>query len=238
MARGQRFLDLWILETNTVYKEVPFAVVTDWLQQGRLLEDDRAKPSGTKDWRRLGELAEFAPYLPRPEPFRPDDQAEALESVGIDFSYRKPHDEEDDDVDMIPLIDVSLVLLVFFMLTASSAAVATYVPTPETEHGLMAENPEALRVDIDRDADGVAVFSVAQGDRPAEPEERDLRAVAAVLDRLRARLAKSSGQVELVINAHKDLEARVARDLLLALRTEPFRSRISVNYFGVSEKEP
>ena len=50
MAEKQRFLDIWIVESNTVYKEVPFNVITDWVQQGRLLEADQAKPSGAKDW--------------------------------------------------------------------------------------------------------------------------------------------------------------------------------------------
>ncbi len=40
MAEKRRYLDVWIVETNTVYREVPFEVVTDWVQQGRLLADD------------------------------------------------------------------------------------------------------------------------------------------------------------------------------------------------------
>ena len=56
MAEKRRFLDLWITDTNTVYKEVPFAVVTDWIQQGRLLPDDKAKPSGTPKWYRLADI--------------------------------------------------------------------------------------------------------------------------------------------------------------------------------------
>ena len=40
MVEKRRFLDVWIVETNTVYQEVPFDVVTDWLQQGRLLDDE------------------------------------------------------------------------------------------------------------------------------------------------------------------------------------------------------
>ena len=59
MAEKRQFLDVWIVETNTVYKEVPFTVVTDWVQQGRLLANDMLKPSGTKDWQRLGGLAEI-----------------------------------------------------------------------------------------------------------------------------------------------------------------------------------
>lgn len=233
----KNFLDVWIVETNTVYKEVPYAVVTDWLQQGRLLEDDKAKRSGSKDWMRLGDLLELQPFLPREEPFRPNDQAEALEAVHLDFSYKRPSEEEDDEVDMIPLIDVSLVLLVFFMLTASTVVVSHAISTPETEHGLMSETPSEFRIDIDLDENGNPVYALGVGDKPAEEEERNLHSAAAVLDRLRAHLVKTPGRVELQINAHKNLKAKVCRDLLLGLRAEPFRSKISENFYGVSEKE-
>jgi biopolymer transport protein ExbD len=237
MTEKRRFLDVWIIETNTVYKEVPFAVVSDWVQQGRLLEDDMIKPSGTKDWFKLGSSPELTPYLPRPEPHRPADEAEALEPVMLDFVYKRPHDEEDDDVDMIPLIDVSLVLLIFFMLTASGAAMAAFVDTPRTEYGLMAESGKELRIDVTSEGDGTPVYSLGVGSAAAEPDDRDLHTTAAVLDRLKARLARTEGQVELVINVEKTLKAKVARDLLLSLRAEPFRSKISINYFGVSESE-
>ena len=39
MAEKRRFFDVWIIETNQVYKEVPYTVVADWVQQGRLLEE-------------------------------------------------------------------------------------------------------------------------------------------------------------------------------------------------------
>jgi biopolymer transport protein ExbD len=235
MSEKKRFLDVWIVETNTVYKEVPYTVVTDWLQQGRLLEEDKAKSSGTKDWQRLGDLVELQPFVPRAEPFRPDDQAEALEAVHLDFGYKKPHGEEDDDVDMIPLIDVSLVLLVFFMLTASSAVVSSFVNTPETQVGQMIDQPEGIRIDITKDDQGTVYFALGIGAQPSTPEEKDLLTVAAVLDRLKARLANTPGQVELLINADKEIKAKVPRDLLLALRAEPFRSKIKLNYFGVSD---
>ena len=37
MAENRRLLDIWIVETNTAYKAVPFETVANWLQQGRLL---------------------------------------------------------------------------------------------------------------------------------------------------------------------------------------------------------
>ena len=55
MADKREVLDVWIVESNTVYKEVPFSVVSDWVQQGRLLEDDKLNSSGKKEWARVGD---------------------------------------------------------------------------------------------------------------------------------------------------------------------------------------
>jgi hypothetical protein len=93
-------------------------------------------------------------------------------------------------------------------------------------------------VDIVPDDDGTPLYTVAEGDKPGDEDDKELRSLQALMDRLRAHLARRDGPTELTINAHKDLKAKVARDLLLALRAEPFRSKVSFNYFGVSEKEP
>ena len=237
MPEKQRFLDVWIVESNTVYKEVPFNVITDWVQQGRLLEADQAKPSGAKDWQKLGDMGEFRAYFAVPEPFRPQDSAEALGAVSLDVPIKRSSEEEDDDVDMIPLIDVSLVLLVFFMLTATAVTVSTVIKTPQADYGLTTEDPKSLRIDIRKDDEGVVVYSLGVGQEQPGPDEKDLHNVSAVLDRLKVRLDRAAG-VDLVINADKDLKAKVARDLLVRLRAEPFRSKITLNYFGVSEAPP
>jgi biopolymer transport protein ExbD len=238
MAEKRRFLDVWIVDTNTVYQEVPFEVVADWLQQGRLLADDMTKPSGTKDWDRIGGMAELVPYLPREEPHRPDDQAEALEPL-IDpgFNYSRRHIEEDEDVDMIPLIDVSLVLLIFFLMAAGGGIAASLIRTPGAEHGDMVPNPTAIRIDIGPDKDGDPLYSVGEGASPAAEDDRDLRSLQAVLDRVKAALNRREDKAEVIINLDKNLPAKLGRDLLLALRAEPFRSRVSANFYGVSEKE-
>jgi biopolymer transport protein ExbD len=236
MAEKRRFLDVWLVESNTVYKEVPFNVVCDWVQQGRLLEDDMIKPSGTKDWFKIGKSPDLTPYLPRAEPYRPADQAEALEPVGLDFSYKRPHEDEDQDVDMIPLIDVSLVLLIFFMLASTGAVASTMINNPSAENDLLANDPDSMRVDVTLE-NGNPVYAVGVGTRAPDEDDRDLHTKDAVLDRLKAKLESTrKPQIELVINADKTVPAKVARDLLLALRAKPFRDRISLNFYGVSEK--
>src|SRR6185437_14336668 len=118
-----------------------------------LLENDMLRRSGTAEWSPVGGSPDFAPYLPRAEPYRVDDTAEALEPVELDFRWKKRPDEEVDDVDMIPLIDVSLVLLIFFMLTASSAGLAAFVPTPPAEYGRIAST-DAVQLNINLRGEG------------------------------------------------------------------------------------
>jgi biopolymer transport protein ExbD len=233
----RRFIDVWLVESNTVYKEVPFAVVTDWVQQGRVLENDMWKPSGTRDWIPFGGRPEFAPYFPQPEPQRTEDQAEALEPVHVDFTFGRPKEPEDDDVDMIPLIDVSLVLLVFFMLSATTAGMAAFVRTPQVKETLMADTPDAFRIDV-ANKDGAPIYSLAPSGKNPEPEERDLRELAALMNRLRVRLEElpDDKRVEVVINADRELATKYVRDLLVALRAKPYRDKISVTYFGATQK--
>ena len=56
------FFDVWFIAANSVMKEVPYHVVTDWVQQTKLSAEDRVKPSGTADWFKLGSLAAFQPH--------------------------------------------------------------------------------------------------------------------------------------------------------------------------------
>jgi biopolymer transport protein ExbD len=237
MTEKRRFLDVWIVDSNTVYREVPFTVVADWVQQGRLLEDDKLCPSGTRKWERIGDSAEFAPYLPRAEPFRVEDQAEALEPVNLDFSWKRPRSDEDDDPDMIPLIDVSLVLLIFFMLTASGVGIASMIPTPATEHSNVSDNPGAVVIGINLE-DGEPAYSLAVGDKAPAKEDQGLRSQAALLERLHDLLARVPGRVDVNINAHKDVKSGVVRDLTAALGRPDFRPYIQGKYIGVSQKAP
>ena len=61
MAEKRKFFDVWIVEIEKVYREVPYNVVVDWVQQGRLLENDRLRVSGTKDWMQLGDASDMQP---------------------------------------------------------------------------------------------------------------------------------------------------------------------------------
>ena len=146
MTEKRRFLDVWLVESNTVYREVPFNVVTDWVQQSRLLPDDMLRPSGTAQWYKVGSSPEFSPYIPRSEPYRVEDRAEAEEPVELDFAWKRKPEDEDDDVDMIPLIDISLVLLIFFIMTTTGAP----PPTSPTRPALQRPRHQRHQYAVDR----------------------------------------------------------------------------------------
>ncbi len=232
MAEKRRFLDVWIVETNTVYREVPFTVVADWIQQCRLLTDDMLRWSGQRDWFKVGSMPVFADYVPRPEVHRAEDQAEALEQVQFDFAWKRPRDEEDDDVDMIPLIDVSLVLLIFFILTSTAVAVASNIETPQATFAQVRATAGMIWIGIDKGADDAPVYSLGVGDADAEAGDRDLTE-RQVLERLDARLAEG-GRPEVNVKAHRDLPAGLVRRLTVEL--ERRRLQIGNKYTSVREK--
>lgn len=234
MARAQ-MLDVWILEGNTVYKEVPYTVVIDWIQQGRLLEDDRVRKAGEGDWKPVGRIKGLAAYFPRHEPMDVDDRAEALAPVEMDFQWKHPRTEEDEDVDMIPLIDVSLVLLIFFMMITPTVSATSFIRTPHTEHGSVDPNPDVvwLGVSLSRDDAQRPVYSIGRGSEGPREGDRDLGTVEELMARFDA-LAAEKGRVEVIINAEEMVPAGTVRKLILELGLPSRRERVAEVHTGVS----
>jgi biopolymer transport protein ExbD len=237
MADKRRFLDVWIIEANTVYKEVPFTVVCDWIQQGRLLEDDMVKPSGTREWQRIGGSPDFSPYLPSALPQRVEDTAEALEPVEVGFSWKQPRDDDDDEVDMIPLIDVTLVLLIFFMITALPGASAL-INLPAARWGEVDTDFNEAGISIDLPGDGQDMrFTLSMGNIPSQsPEDQNLQTVGEALDRFALMLAKNKEPVDVTINAHEDVRASVLLQIALALQRPPLKLKVKTIRRGVTDK--
>jgi biopolymer transport protein ExbD len=240
MAEKQRFMDVWIVEGESVYKEVPFTVVIDWIQQGRLLEDDQVRPSGTKEWHAVVDTPGLVPYLPVIEPLQAQDMAEALEAVELEVHWKRTHHEEDEEVDMIPLIDVSMVLLVFFMITAASGeGVGRLIKTPLADHAPIA-NTSGVWVGVDLEGEGknrTVYYSLGEEGKPSpDPADRHLATRAELLTRLDALLKTKTAPVDLTINANTDCEDGLILDLTVELSKEPRRKKISAKFTGVTER--
>jgi biopolymer transport protein ExbD len=239
MAKKAKFLDVWIVETNTVYSRVPYTVITDWAQEGRLLGDDKVRASGTGDWIALADVPAFAVFLPKTEPLRVEDQAEALEPVHIDFSWKPRRGDEDEDVDMIPLIDISLVLLIFFMLTAAVAGPTSIFNIPQAEYMQLVEiKPEMLWIGVryegGKNKQPKTTFSLGQGDKK-EVDHFDSRDV--LLKALANRLQDQRG-AKIRIRSDKEAPCEiVTQGLAVDLEAFKAQGKVSEVFLEVTEKE-
>ncbi len=205
-----RTLDVWIMDSDAVYKDVPFTVVADWIQQGRLLASDSARLAGNKSWHPLEAIPAFTPYFPQPEAAAAEDSAEAHEPVDLGISWKSAPDEEEEDVDMIPLIDISLVLLIFFMMTALvQPSLFSPIKTPpaefqvaslgENQYWIGIDNKNANR-DVVKDAQGKAIPWYSLG-RDQEEIVSPRQELSEVLQTLQDRFGKTSGEVRLRVRA-------------------------------------
>src|SRR5207237_4180178 len=99
-----REFDVWVYSSNTIYKRVPFDVVTDWAQQGRLAATDKLRPAGSSDaWTPVSDdpiVADFL-FVKKPAPPTPEPAAPTA-IAAMEVAWVKPREDEDDDVDMIP----------------------------------------------------------------------------------------------------------------------------------------
>jgi biopolymer transport protein ExbD len=237
MSDQKQFFDVWFVQTNTVYKEVPFTVVTDWVQQARLNVDDMIKPAGAPNWFKVGGLPMFQAFVPQPAPAAEvGDVAEALEPVEMDVGWKKTHSDEDDDVDMIPLIDISLVLLIFFMMTTTVAAISR-INVPDMINATTIEtNPGVLRIDIDKGPNGTPIYSVARGTEPPREEDDQLGDIQSLSIRIDEVLKQAQVPPEVRIAAHQELSYEVVETIMQKLDQLRDRNLISNYFIEVNER--
>lgn len=264
MDKSPKQFDVWFVTANTVYKQVPYQVVADWVQQGRLGKEDMVRAAGSIDWKHVEQFQDLRDYLPRrtlPRAIPKPAPAPASTSVAasptapvaapvpvepIEFepehvSFRRK-EPADDDVDMIPLIDISIVLLVFFILIRASGSLAN-VPVPDTTYtGYATADPEAITISIEPDAHETVRYSIRIGDKPAAPDDAHISSAAGVFVRLGPALEahrrlhderqKLSTQPlpynppMVRIACHKELPSRLVFDLVPELRELKNKSKI------------
>ena len=220
-------IDVWFIKQNKAVRGVPFLVVADWIQGGRLTADDKVQTKHDSPWQRVGDVDLLAAYIPRPVEHRAEDQAEALEPVELDFRFRKYADEEEDDPDMIPLIDISLVLLIFFMMTTGGMLAASFIETPAAENArVRAIKPrETITVSMELVRGNVRYFL---GDEAAQPTTQE-QLFADV-----RQMVRDGTAVDAIVKANPWIPYENVRDLLVGLERQGVK-RIEA---GVREKRP
>lgn len=236
MAKQPRGFDLWLTAANRVYRNVPYDVLTNWLQQGRVVADDKFRSDGSGEWQRIADAHGLAAYLPQAAPDEVDDAAEALEPVALEVPIRRRLHDDDDDVDMIPLIDISLVLLIFFMMTATVAVSGASIDTPQAFRGVgLTTDPSMIWIGIDRAENGSSIYSIGQGDRPPAGDD-DKLALPKVLERLDAKIKEIGGGARVRVAGHKKLPFGAVQQLTAELEKRRGQAGIIEIKAEVNEK--
>ena len=187
MAKSRDW-DVWLIAADQVYKNVPADVLAGWAEQGRLAPSDRLRPSGSAEpWAIAKDAAGVGGFFAPERPALPD-EAQYHEEIELGPRPRR-REASDDEVDMIPLIDVSLVLLVFFMLTTVVATMPS-VDVPAIKNvNTFAPEANALVVQIEEPAPGSLTYAVRAVESAPAPGDANLKDLAALSARLNGLLA-------------------------------------------------
>jgi len=131
--------------------------------------------------------------------------SDASEAAEVAASFRRREDVDRDELDMTPMIDVTFLLLIFFMVTAAfSLQKSLEVPTPDQQEN--AAETRSLE-EIEEDDDYIVVRIAADNtmfvDGIAAPTEQEL---LLKLREARAGLpgTNSTGPANLLVLAHDD----------------------------------
>ncbi|MFO0848744.1 MAG: biopolymer transporter ExbD [Gemmataceae bacterium] len=239
MAAHPSAFDVWFVAADTVYKGVPYSAVTSWAEQGRIAPTDRLRPAGsTVAWTKAGDHPLVADFLFQGGVAATGTAADSyasLEPVEMDVVARKLADDEDDDVDMIPLIDISLVLLIFFMMTTAVAALSP-VDVPDMKNAAeLSKDKDAFTVVIDKRPDGSVLYALRVGDTPVAPDDNSLPTPEALIARIGVRLREVQRPPEVRIACHKDLPRERVREVAKELNR--LKEKDQIAYFGAEVNE-
>ena len=211
-------MELKLVSLDKTYGSVPFDTLMRMATEGRLVVADLVRRPGAAQWTPVGEVPALAAALPQQTDAAGDDTG------GDAWTMRLPRQEEDTEMDMTPMIDVTFQLLIFFMLTN---ALANPVPiaTPEALHGrgVTIEGQQLILIDE------AGAYYLGDEVAPAN--------AVASLDALVAEVGDNARKAELpmdvIVNAHGQTKHRPVRELVERLGGIPGLGKVMI---GVEEK--
>lgn len=222
-ADSPRFFNVWLVQPNTVYRGVPFTVVCDWIQEGRLLARDCVRTPGAPSWEYLDAHPLFKAYFGTGELPTAEDASEALTPIEIDFGPKRM-EEEDEDVDMIPLIDISMVLLVFFMMTAENLITAAPFKISTAKSAEISTPNGTVQISIRRDPqdEKKIAYHFLQNYNDSFTEKE-------VLDKVREEKGRRGSEIKVVLQVEGTLPFELVQSLMMGLESMNLKPVAKVN---------
>jgi biopolymer transport protein ExbD len=150
-----------------------------------------------------------------------------------EITYKKRPGDEDEDVDMIPLIDVSLVLLIFFIMTATGLAASQTIVLPEAPGGKVLSDPNLLWIGYDYDKRGEIVYSLGWGESAAAPQDQNITTQEKLLERLDANLQENPHLIGVNLRGGEEVPWGVDR----WLQDELKQRRVPMIWLGIRSTE-
>jgi len=128
--------------------------VAEGLREGSWEPTDEVRGPGEPEWRALENHPQFS-------------------ELALELEPPPRHEGEDETrLDMNPLIDVCLVLLIFFMLTTTYAALTKYLESADVTNTPLPGTPKMTTKELDEVA--IKVSAKMEGDKPVIRIEKDV----------------------------------------------------------------
>jgi len=225
MLPDAKYYDVWIIKANQVIREIPAATIAQWIEERRLVVRDKIRPAGTADWFEVGQHPSLINILPQKE----NPEPETLESPSHSF---QKHQGVDDDIDMIPLIDVSLVLLVYFLMSTSSLGSGTSTKLPIAEYASVQGIKDQAWIEVENNKAYTVGFAERKKDQTTKFESQD-KLIAYLQDEIK----KGPGFKEVTVYAPGDISAGTIRNLVTSIEKSFGKDEISKIHLGVTGKK-
>lgn len=209
MAR--RAMELKVVALDRVYGPVPMEKLVQLATEGRISPHDLVRAPGTQAWQTVTEVPALAASLPQSAMAMAagQDAAEMDVDAGAGWTLRKGEKEpEDAEMDMAPMIDVTFLLLIFFMLTNSLANPSPMdVPVAVHGRGVTLEGQQLLLVDQEG--------GYYLGDQV--DDENRAESLDALIAEVKANAQASDSEMDVIVNAHKKSNYLQIRELVEGL---------------------
>jgi len=202
-------MHLKVVSLDRTYGPVPMGKLVKLATQGRIVPDDLVRPTDSDVWVRVADVPALAAVLPQPVAVYADDAGpesiDMADEAGGGWEPLPEREVEQAEMDMAPMIDVTFLLLIFFMLT-NSLANPSPMNTPEAVHGrgVTLEGQQLILIDEEGD---YYLGNTASDDARAESFE-------AMIEEVQQNAESVDAPLDVIISGHKQTKYVRVRELV------------------------